>query len=231
MLRFRPTSNDCARSAAGASEMQYGRFITVEGIEGVGKSSNIDFLAGIIESHGYKVLKSREPGGTPNAERIRRLLVERGDEAMPDIAELLLMFAARSLNVNNVIRPALAAGTWVVCDRFTDASRAYQGGGRGIPFETIDRLADWVHSDVQPDLTILLDAPVETGMQRAGKRGDPDRFEIERADFFARVRETYLTLAENEPERFVVVDATQNIAAVQAAIAAIASALVSNIKD
>lgn len=211
--------------------MHRGRFITVEGIEGVGKSSNIDFLAGLIESHGYKVLKSREPGGTPMAERVRRLLVEQGDEPMPDIAELLLMFAARSLNVNNVIRPALEAGTWVVCDRFTDASRAYQGGGRGIPLETIDRLADWVHGDVQPDLTILLDAPVETGMQRAEKRGEPDRFEIERAEFFTRVRETYLKLAEHEPERFVVVDATQDIATVQAAIGEIASALISNEKD
>ena len=211
--------------------MQYGRFITVEGIEGVGKSSNIDFLAGLIESHGYNVLKSREPGGTPIAERIRRLLVERGDEPMPDIAELLLMFAARSLNVNNVIRPALEAGTWVVCDRFTDASRAYQGGGRGIPPETIDRLADWVHGDVQPDLTILLDAPVETGMQRAEKRGEPDRFEIEQTEFFTRVRETYLILAEHEPERFVVVDATQDIATVQAAIGEIASALISNAKN
>lgn len=211
--------------------MQNGRFITIEGIEGVGKSSNIDFLAEIIESHGYKVLKSREPGGTANAERIRRLLVEPGDEQMPDIAELLLMFAARSLHVNNVIRPALAAGSWVVCDRFTDASRAYQGGGRGIPLETIDQLADLVHSDVQPDLTILLDAPVETALQRAENRGDPDRFEIERAEFFTRVRETYLNLAQKEPERFVVVDATQDIDTVQAAIGEIASALISNAKD
>ena len=205
--------------------MQTGKFITVEGIEGVGKSTNIAHLRAAIEKHGHAVLTTREPGGTPMAERIRDLVAEHGDEAMPDIAELLLVFAARALHVNNLIQPALAAGTWVICDRFTDSSRAYQGGGRGLPQRDIDRLADWVHGQLRPDLTILLDAPVETGMSRAGKRSDPDRFESEKFDFFARVRETYLQLAAAEPDRFAVVDATQTLEAVQAAIAEIATSL------
>ncbi len=201
--------------------MKSGKFITVEGIEGVGKSTNVDFLAQAIEKRGHKVLATREPGGTPIAERIRELLVEHGDEPMPDIAELLLMFASRALHVRNVIQPALAAGTWVICDRFTDASRAYQGGGRGFSQDDINRLADWVHGDLRPDLTILLDAPVATGMARAGRRGDPDRIEIERAEFFTRVRECYLTLAKAEPERFVIVDATQDLSTVRDTIEAI----------
>ena len=205
--------------------MQTGKFITFEGIEGVGKSTNIDHFTSLLEERGCQVLTTREPGGTPIAERIRALVAEHGDEAMPDIAELLLVFAARSLHVNNVIRPALAAGTWVVCDRFTDSSRAYQGGGRGLPKADIDRLADWVHGDLWPDLTILLDAPVETGMGRAGRRSAPDRFEAEHSDFFARVRETYLQLAAAEPERFVVVDATRGLELVKQDISAIAEAV------
>ena len=201
--------------------MKSGKFITVEGIEGVGKSTNVDFLAQAIEKRGHKVLATREPGGTPIAERIRELLVEHGDEPMPDIAELLLMFASRALHVRNVIQPALAAGTWVICDRFTDASRAYQGGGRGFSQDDINRLADWVHGDLRPDLTLLLDAPVATGMTRAGRRGDPDRIEIERAEFFTRVRECYLTLAKAEPERFVIVDATQDLSTVRDTVEAI----------
>ena len=199
--------------------MKRGRFISVEGIEGVGKSSNIDVLVRTIEKAGYEVLTTREPGGTPVAEDIRSLLKDRGDEPIPGIAELLLMFAARALNVNNVIVPALDAGKWVVCDRFTDSSRAYQGAGRGLPMETIDRLADWVHGDTWPDLTILLDAPVEVGMARADNRGVPDRIEREQHDFFARVRDCYLALAAAEPRRFVVIDTTRSLAAVQADVA------------
>ncbi len=205
--------------------MQSGKFITVEGIEGVGKSTNIDVLVQCIEAAGHKVLTTREPGGTPFAEDIREILMNRGDEPVPEIAELLLMFAARSFNVNNVILPALEAGTWVICDRFTDSSRAYQGGGRGIPMETIDRVADWVHGDTWPDLTILLDAPVEIGMERAGKRSAPDRFEQERHEFFQRVRECYLQIAANEPSRFVVVDTTRSIDEVRADITIIADQL------
>ncbi len=210
--------------------MKSGKFITVEGIEGVGKSTNVDFLAQAIEKRGHKVLATREPGGTPIAERIRELLVEHGDEPMPDIAELLLMFASRALHVRNVSQPALAAGTWVICDRFTDASRAYQGGGRGFSQDDINQLADWVHGDLRPDLTILLDAPVATGMAREGRRGDPDRIEIERTEFFTRVRECYLALAKAEPDRFVIVDATQDLKTVRDTIAAIvAAAYIENI--
>jgi len=202
-----------------------GRFITIEGIEGVGKSTNIETLVGRIQAAGHKVLTTREPGGTPYAEEIRDILMNRSDEPVPEIAELLLMFAARSLNVNNVIRPALEAGTWVVCDRFTDSSRAYQGGGRGLPMETIDRLADWVHGDLWPDVTILLDAPVELGMERAGRRSAPDRFEQERHDFFERVRACYHEIAAREPGRIVVVDTSRPLAAVRDDINAIADQL------
>lgn len=205
--------------------MQRGKFITIEGIEGVGKSTNIDYLAGIIEANGHTVMKTREPGGTPIAERIRNILKEHGDEPLPDVAELLLMFAARSINVNNAIQPALSNGTWVISDRFTDSTRAYQGGGRGFPRDSIEWLAAFVHGDLQPDLTILLDAPVEIAMQRADRRGDPDRFEVERAEFFDRIRQSYLQLAESEPGRFVVVDCSLDLEAVQAAISEIAAAL------
>lgn len=201
--------------------MERGRFITIEGIEGVGKSTNMDAIVRHIEAAGHRVLTTREPGGTPYAEDIRAILTSRDEEPLPEIAELLLMFAARALNVNNVIVPALDAGTWVVCDRFTDSSRAYQGGGRGLPMETIDRLADWVHGDTWPDLTVLLDAPVEVGMQRAGDRGAPDRFEQERHDFFERVRACYLEIASREPTRVVVVDTTQTLAEVEAQVCAV----------
>jgi len=201
--------------------MQRGKFISIEGIEGVGKSSNIEVLVKHIEAAGHKVLVTREPGGTPVAEDIRDLLKNRSDEPVPEIAELLLMFAARSFNVNNVIVPALDAGIWIVCDRFTDSSRAYQGGGRGVPMDTIDRLADWVHGETWPDLTILLDAPVEIGMQRAMRRGEPDRFEQEKHDFFQRVRECYLQIAAREPERIVVIDTTASLAEVAGRVRAV----------
>lgn len=196
-----------------------GRFITVEGGEGVGKSTNVDFLCSLIEEHGHPVLKTREPGGTPTAERIRDLLLEHGEEPLPDIAELLLFFAARSLHVSNVIGPVLDAGTWVVCDRFTDTTRAYQGRGRGLDLETIDTLAGWVHGELQPDLTILLDAPADVGRIRAERRSDADRLENEQASFHARVRKGYLEQAAAEPLRFAVVDASQPLAAVQVEIA------------
>ncbi|MDH3747628.1 MAG: dTMP kinase [Gammaproteobacteria bacterium] len=205
--------------------MDTGKFITVEGIEGVGKSTNIDRLMHNIEQHGHKVIKTREPGGTPTAEMIRGVVLGHADEPIPDIAELLLMFASRSLLVENVIRPALTAGTWVVSDRFVDASRAYQGGGRGVPMERVNLLADWVLGDLRPDLTILLDAPVETGLARAGHRGDPDRLDVEKVEFYHRVRETYLGLVAAEPERFVVVDASGDRDQVKVAIDAVAAVL------
>lgn len=198
--------------------MKRGTFITVEGIEGVGKSTNIEHMRVAIEARELQVLTSREPGGTPMAEEIRGLLLEHGDEPMPDIVELLLMFAARALHVNNVIKPALEKGIWVISDRFTDTSRAYQGAGRGFPLSDINRLADWVHGDLQPDLTVLLDADVETALGRAGKRGEPDRIEREKIDFFVRARECFLSLAAAEPERFAVVDANSDMQAVKASI-------------
>ena len=208
--------------------MDRGKFITVEGIEGVGKSTNIDFLSSLIEDRGLTVIRTREPGGTPIAERIRELLLEHGEEPMTDIAELLLFFAARSLHIHNAIKPALQAGQWVVCDRFTDASRAYQGNGRGLNQDTINTLAAWVQEDLQPDLTILLDAPAEIGMDRAGRRGKADRLESENTEFYARVRDGYLALAESEPERFAIIDASKSLAQVQAAIGENLNRLISN---
>ncbi|MCG8370543.1 MAG: dTMP kinase [Proteobacteria bacterium] len=209
--------------------MERGKFISVEGIEGVGKSTNIEVLVRRIEAAGYEVLTTHEPGGTPYAKDIRDILLNRSDEPVPEIAELLLMFAARSFNVNNAIVPALEAGTWVVCDRFTDSSRAYQGGGRGIPLEIIDSIAGWVHGDAWPDLTILLDAPVEIGMARAGTRSEPDRIEQERHDFFQRVRECYLQIAAREPGRVVVIDTTRPLGEVRADIAALVDRLTGNV--
>ena len=205
-----------------------GKFITVEGIEGVGKTTNVEFLSALIEEKGLQVVGTREPGGTPMAERIRSLLLEHGEEPMTDIAELLLFFASRSLHIHNAIKPALRTGQWVVCDRFTDASRAYQGDGRGLNRDTINTLADWVQEDLQPDLTILLDAPAEVGMDRAGRRGAADRLEIEKTEFYARVRDGYLALAESEPDRFAVIDASRPLPDVQADIAKSIADLLSN---
>lgn len=195
-----------------------GKFITVEGIEGVGKSSNIDFLSDLVEREGYEIVRTREPGGTPMAERIRNLLLEHGEEALPDTAEMLLFFAARALHVNNTIRPALEAGKWVICDRFTDASRAYQGDGRGLDMDRINTLAEWVQNGLEPDITLLLDAPADIGMKRAKKRGATDRLESEKITFYERVREGYLRLARGEPNRFVVIDASQTLDQVKADI-------------
>jgi dTMP kinase len=193
-----------------------GKFITVEGGEGVGKSTNIDLICDLIRRHGHEVVETREPGGTPMAERIREMLLRHGDEPLPDDAELLLFFAARSLHIHNFIRPALESGVWVVCDRFTDTTRAYQGSGRGADRARIEALAEWVHGDVQPALTVLLDAPPEVGMKRAVERGMADRLETEQVAFHRRVREGYLRQAAAEPERFAVIDANRPLDAVQA---------------
>lgn len=201
--------------------MVRGRFITVEGGEGVGKSTNIDYVCELIRKRGHRVRQTREPGGTPLAERIRTLLLEHGEEPLPDVAELLLFFAARSLHVDNLIRPTLEGGTWVVCDRFTDATRAYQGWGRGLDMQFIDDLAERVHADLVPDLTILLDAPAEIGLVRAGHRGAADRMESEKRDFHARIRQGYLVQANAEPERYAVVDASRPLEAVRARIEAV----------
>jgi dTMP kinase len=207
--------------------MAKGMFVTVEGVEGVGKSTNMDFIAERVTAAGFAVLISREPGGTPMAERIRDMLLQHGEEPLPDLAELLLFFASRTLNIENAIRPALAAGTWVLCDRFTDASRAYQGAGRGLDMNRINTLAEWAHGDLNPDMTVLLDAPAEIGMQRAANRGETDRLESEQMSFYKRVRAQYIALAENEPQRFTVIDASQPLAAVQVQIASAIERLIS----
>lgn len=192
-----------------------GKFITLEGIEGVGKSTNLRFVATLLQERGHEVVVTREPGGTPLAERVREILLDHADEAVPPLAELLLMFAGRAIHLENQIRPALQRDCWVVCDRFTDATYAYQGGGRGQSTERIAELELWVQRDFRPDLTLLLDADPAVGLGRAGRRGESDRFEIERRDFFSRVRETYLARARAEPARMRVIDASLPLAAVQ----------------
>lgn len=202
--------------------MNRGKFITIEGGEGVGKSTQIGALRDLLVARGVEVVLTREPGGTRRAERIRELLLETSDEPMPGTCELLLMFAARSTHIENVIRPALARGAWVVCDRFTDATYAYQGGGRGLPREHIAALENLVQGKLRPELTLLLDAPLEISAARASARntvaGSSDRFECERREFFERVRAAYLERARNEPSRFVVVDAAASVDAVAATI-------------
>ena len=207
--------------------MPRGKFITVEGIEGTGKSTNLDFVSGLIDASGYEVLRTREPGGTPMAEKIRQLLLDRGQEPLPPVAELLLFFAARSLHLRNTIQPALDEGKWVLCDRFTDASRAYQGGGRELGADRVETLAEWVLDGLEPDLTLLLDAPAEVGMQRAAARGEGDRMDNEELAFYRRVREAYLQLAEVHRDRFVVIDASRPLEQVQVAIADVIEPLLS----
>ena len=190
--------------------MNRGRFITLEGIEGAGKSTLLQSLAETLRARGIAVCTTREPGGTALAEDIRRLVLERRADGMPPATELLLMFAARAAHVAQRIEPSLARGEWVLCDRFTDASRAYQGGGRGLDARWIEALTAVAHPDLTPDLTLLLDLPVETGLARArGRRDGGDRFEDEALAFFGRVRDSYLQIAASEPARVQVLDALQ----------------------
>jgi len=191
-----------------------GRFITFEGGEGAGKSTQLVRAATWLRARGVETVVTREPGGTPRAERLRGLLLERDSEPMPIACELLLMFAARSTHLENLVLPAVRRGAWVLCDRFTDATYAYQGGGRGLPTTQIDALVQIVHAGVQPDLTFLLDLPVETGLARARQRNGadgPDRFETEQREFFERVRGTYLERAHSDPGRFRVIDAAASV--------------------
>ncbi len=192
-----------------------GLFITLEGPEGAGKSTNRDYLAEHLRGHGLDVLLTREPGGTPLAERIRELLLAPSDEKMDADTELLLVFAARAQHLAEVIRPALARGTVVLCDRFTDATYAYQGGGRGLSVERIATLEQFVQGGLQPDLTLLFDLPVEVGLSRAAARGRLDRFEQEGQGFFEAVRQAYLERAKADPQRYRLVDAALPLAAVQ----------------
>lgn len=199
--------------------MSRGLFITLEGGEGAGKSTSLEFVRQQIAHHGHEVVVTREPGGTPVGERIREILLHGGSDMRVD-TELLLMFAARAEHLAALIRPALERGAWVLCDRFTDASYAYQGGGRGVPESRIRALESWVQQGLKPDLTLLLDLPVAEGLARAGNRGAPDRFEREQQAFFERVRARYREQAAAEPQRFRVIDAGQPIPAVQAQLQA-----------
>lgn len=192
-----------------------GKFITVEGVEGVGKTTNMAFIQSWLERQGIDHIKTREPGGTPLAEDIRELLLSPRDEAVNENTELLLMFAARAQHLAEVIVPALERGQWVLCDRFTDATYAYQGGGRGVAMEKIALLENLVQEQLRPDLTLILDAPVAQGLERASKRSQPDRFEQEKLDFFEQVRECYLSRAKKIPMQYRIVDASLSLAQVQ----------------
>jgi dTMP kinase len=198
-----------------------GRFITLEGGEGAGKSTNLEHVHQILVDAGLDVVLTREPGGTPLAEKIRDLLLDHKQTRMADDTELLLMFAARAQHLHEKIIPALEAGQWVLCDRFTDASFAYQGGGRQMDKSRIEMLEQWVQGELQPDLTLLLDIPVEQGMARAGARGELDRFEREQQDFFVRVRQAYLQRAEAAPGRFRIIDASQPLDVVKVQISSV----------
>lgn len=195
--------------------MPSGKFITLEGVDGAGKSTHIPYVADLLRTSGKEVLLTREPGGTPLGERLRELLLH---EHMHPETELLLMFAARREHLEQVIVPALACGTYVLSDRFTDASFAYQGGGRGVSIEKIAQLESWVQGMFQPDLTLLFDLPVEVSMQRLVGARDPDRFERENGDFFRRIRQAYLQRAEQNPGRFRVIDARMTIAEIRLAL-------------
>jgi len=198
-----------------------GQFITVEGGEGAGKTSNLDFIRQLLEASGKRVLFTREPGGTELGEAIRELLLGHKHTGMADDSELLLMFAARAEHLHRKIKPALAEGTWVLCDRFTDATYAYQGAGRGVELTRIAQLEQWVQGDLRPDLTLLLDLPIEIGLERAGKRSAPDRFESEALHFFAAVRDGYREIAKQQPQRVKVIDASLSLPEVQEQIAAV----------
>lgn len=188
--------------------MMPARFITIEGIEGAGKSSLVAKLGEALRARGHRVCLTREPGGTPVAERLRAVVLERGDEPVSAVAETLLLFAARAVHLENLVRPALARGDWVLCDRFTDATRAYQGAGRGVAASLIEQLAGAVHPDLWPTLTLVLDLPVVQGLSRVASRARPaDRIESETSAFFERVRVRYLQIAREEPARVKVIDA------------------------
>lgn len=197
-----------------------GRFITLEGVEGVGKSTQAQALGEQLRQRGHSVISTREPGGTAVGDRIRSVLLDPGGQAPTAETELLLMFAARAEHLARVVRPALAGGEWVVCDRFTDASYAYQGGGRGLEAERIAVLEQWLQQGLAPDRTVLLDLPVDEGLARARGTSAGDRFEREQRDFFERVRAVYLARAAAEPGRFRVVDAGGSVEQVGAQVLA-----------
>lgn len=195
--------------------MRRGKFITLEGGEGVGKSTNLQFITGWLRDRGIAFIQTREPGGTPLAEELRELLLCNRDEAVDPTAELLMVFAARAQHIARVIEPALARGDWVICDRFTDATYAYQGGGRQLDRTLIAQLEQTVQGDLRPDRVLLLDLDPQTGLARAADIGAADRFENEQLAFFLRVRAAYRERAEAAPERYAVIDASQPLEQVQ----------------
>lgn len=202
--------------------MNAAKFITFEGVDGAGKSTGLECFVDALRQRGIELLVTREPGGTPLGEELREILLHRPMHAE---TEAMLMFAARREHVEQVIRPALQRGTWVVSDRFSDASFAYQGGGRGVPLSKLEQLEQWVHGDLQPDLTLLFDIPIEVARQRLANNVSLDRFEQERGDFFERVRQAYLARAAKTPQRFAVIHAEKTQPEVQQELAQIVSML------
>lgn len=200
------------------SNVNIGKFITVEGTEGVGKSTNMAFIEHWLKNAGKELVVTREPGGTELGEKLRSVLLDAKEQSMSDDTELLLMFAARAQHLHEVILPALHDGKWVLCDRFTDSTFAYQGGGRGIEMSRIAQLEQWVQGDFRPDMTLILDLPINIGLARAGKRSTPDRFELEKHDFFNKVRDTFLARAAENPQRYNIIDASPALDVVQQSI-------------
>lgn len=204
-----------------------GRFITIEGVEGAGKSSVLRYVQHLLEQANIPCIVTREPGGTPIAEEIRKVLLSKHDEMMCPDTELLLMFAGRAQHISQVILPALQRGQWVISDRFADASFAYQGGGRGVPLTHIRELASWVQGDLEPDLTLLMDLPVEVGFSRIDSRGAKDRIESEGIDFFQRVRDSYLKRAQKFPDRFRIINAEHDFETVKEEVHTVLRSLMS----
>jgi dTMP kinase len=201
-----------------------GRFITIEGVEGVGKSTNISYIERFLEARDIEFVSTREPGGTALAERIRDVLLDKAESSMDPMTELLLMFAARKQHTEELIKPALKRGEWVICDRYTDSSYAYQGGGRGLDSKIISKVEKLTLGSFKPDLTIVLDLPVKKGLARAGNRGELDRFELESEKFFKRVRATFLARAKTH-KRYHVINASRSLSAVQGTIGAALTSL------
>lgn len=196
-----------------------GKFLTLEGTEGAGKSTNLAYIQAYLEQRGIEVVTTREPGGTDIGEAVREILLDTRHTVMHEDTELLLMFAARAQHIREKIMPALEAGKWVISDRFTDASYAYQGAARGMGFERIESIEAWVQQGFYPDMTFVFDLPIEIGMQRVAARGaGTDRFEQEKQDFFEKVRGAYLQRAEQHPQRYHVLDASQSLENVQSSI-------------
>lgn len=202
--------------------MNKAKFITFEGVDGAGKSTHLNWFAETLRQRGLDVLVTREPGGTPLGERLRDILL---NQPMHAETEALLMFAARLEHIEQVIKPALKRGTWVVSDRFSDASFAYQGGGRGVPLDKLEQLEHWVHADLQPDLTLLFDIPVEVARQRLSNNVTLDRFEQEKGSFFEKVRQAYLDRCKKNPQRFALINAAQSPEKVKADLERIVSSI------